>query len=1432
MRARPGTFGTLRPLRNAGNAGAPAYVLDDVLWVAASWPGPADLYSLETMDSFDPSVYELTLPDGRSFVVDQTEGTKQIKDLSGNTLAVAADGIRYKNLAVPDSGKEILFKRDAQKRIYEITDGEGVPLRYTYDGADLRHFIDREGTDTSFSYSSRFPHYLEKINDPLGRTPITNEYDPVTGRLVKHIDAFGKEILYDHRVDERMEIVTDRLGHSRKLVYDDRGNVIEEELADGKKILRIFTALNNRTRETLPFDPAGPEAANPPKTVYSYQNEGRPTETDNVVQVVDPGGNATEYRYNTRNQVTHTRDARGNWKVNDYDPTKGWLLRTQVRKGAEDGQVLSKTEHEYWPNGQVKKQRVFADLAAGTVAETSYLTDGNGNVTSETDALGHATSYVYDGNGNRKTQKTTRTLYGCNGTACTASGTETPVTRYDYDNQGRLRKTTDQDGTFTETVYDKAGRQQESYDKLRRKTTYEYDRWDGEIRWDKVTYADGTYEESGYDWEGRRIRQRNRAGRVTRYEYDEMGRLRKTIHPPARDGEPAAVTESRYDSAGRLSESIDARLHSTFYGYDAAGRRKSVRQDVNGETIETVFSYDPNGNQEWVRDPKGQTTRFVYDEQNRRVQTDFPAAADGEAATQTRTEYDGLGRRTAEVDQAGKRTEFGYDALGRLTKVTQYLEGRPLVTEYGYDELSNRIWQKDANGHLTGFEYDELGREKARILPGGAREAKEYWPDGQLKTRTDFMGRRTTYDYDPETARLETRRAYDADGTEIATAAVSYEHTATGRRKTVTDSRGATVYGYDGRDRLMSLTYPDPVVRKLEYGHDANGNRTSLIATIGDQVLTMSSTYDDANRLDLVTDPLNRVYDHGYDKNGNRELLSYPNTVATAYGYDRLNRLRSLVTTRGVSPDAAHIQTYHLRLGPSGNRTQIVESQGLPQQRTLDFGYDDLYRLTSETVTELMGTTPTLAYQKGFVYDDVGNRQSQTTTLGPLAPGGMAAGTIDYGYDARDRLTSETLTPNPAASYGWDTNGNLTSKDAEATYTWDSENRLTKVTKADGTVVDHVYDADGNRVRTTTAKPGQPTEATDFLVDTSGGLSHVVAEIDATAGALKTYYVRGDDLLSVVRPDAAAPSGWQTRFYHSDYIGSVRRLTDENGNITDGYTYEAFGTQIAHSGTDPQPYTFTGEPLDPNSGWQYHRARWMDPRVGRFAAMDPFRGRSSQPVTLHSYSYAGDDGVNRRDPTGLFMESSMALLGGITIIAAMSVLNPQAALAAARPPIQFSTLWRSYPDENPCADVHNQCAMRVAQSLYESGVSFASYPGGKQPPCGIARAQELADWLTAGSRFNGQGKRVSMAGAEWEEKLRNKTGIVFFKDYWKRDTDKGAATTGDHIDLWNKDTLTRFGWASFFRFTLGIPEIPNPFGEGNYYSDLSESKAVWFWEVK
>jgi hypothetical protein len=79
-----------------------------------------------------------------------------------------------------------------------------------------------------------------------------------------------------------------------------------------------------------------------------------------------------------------------------------------------------------------------------------------------------------------------------------------------------------------------------------------------------------------------------------------------------------------------------------------------------------------------------------------------------------------------------------------------------------------------------------------------------------------------------------------------------------------------------------------------------------------------------------------------------------------------------------------------------------------------------------------------------------------------------------------------------------------------------------------------------------------------------------------------------------------------------------------------------------------------------------------------------------------------------------------------------------------------------------------------------------------------------------------------------QDRIKGRTGIVYFSGYWARDTDSHGQTTGDHIDLWNKDTLSSPGLAgrvtSFFRFRMGLSRA--------WYSDLGKSKEILFWEIK
>lgn len=80
---------------------------------------------------------------------------------------------------------------------------------------------------------------------------------------------------------------------------------------------------------------------------------------------------------------------------------------------------------------------------------------------------------------------------------------------------------------------------------------------------------------------------------------------------------------------------------------------------------------------------------------------------------------------------------------------------------------------------------------------------------------------------------------------------------------------------------------------------------------------------------------------------------------------------------------------------------------------------------------------------------------------------------------------------------------------------------------------------------------------------------------------------------------------------------------------------------------------------------------------------------------------------------------------------------------------------------------------------------------------------------------------VKVTPGSFQTALKDKTGVIFFKDYWQRGSESFVNRSGDHIDLWNKDEITGSGI-----FMRSIYEL---FGA---VSDLNRSKEIWFWEIK
>ncbi len=92
---------------------------------------------------------------------------------------------------------------------------------------------------------------------------------------------------------------------------------------------------------------------------------------------------------------------------------------------------------------------------------------------------------------------------------------------------------------------------------------------------------------------------------------------------------------------------------------------------------------------------------------------------------------------------------------------------------------------------------------------------------------------------------------------------------------------------------------------------------------------------------------------------------------------------------------------------------------------------------------------------------------------------------------------------------------------------------------------------------------------------------------------------------------------------------------NDGGQITDAYTWDAFGNLISSSGAGTANNVGAfGEYADSDTGLIYLRARWMNPGLGRFMSMDTNEGAQENPLSLHKYVYDSNDPVDRIDPTG------------------------------------------------------------------------------------------------------------------------------------------------------------------------------------------------------
>jgi RHS repeat-associated protein len=810
----------------------------------------------------------------------------------------------------------------------------------------------------------------------------------------------------------------------------------------------------------------------------------------------------------------------------------------------------------------------------------SYIYHANSLMMAKTDANGSTTTYGYDGE-NRvissiNAEGNTKTVSYTAGANAQVTETDGGVWTYTYDkNLGVLTGKTDPQGGVTSYTYDANRNMTSRTDQDGSITTYSYDAT-GNMT--SVTDSEGQMTSYTYNSYGQVISYTDVQGNITTNTYDEKG------NPASVTDSTGATTRYEYDTKGNVTKITDPSGQVSSFTYDGQNNLTSMT-DPSGAV--TQFAYDSNGNITSQTDASGSTTKFEYDSLGRIINV---TDALGNSTTYT---YDAAGNLTSTTDANGNTTTYGYDSRGQVTRIVDALGN---VASYAYggtgcsscgggsDKLTTLT---DANGNTTTFEYDSLGRLIKETDPMGNSITYAYDAKGNLTAKKDGNGNIAGFEYDSLSRLLkkiypdgsQEDLAYDASGNLIAW--LSPEESFS--------------YSYDTGNRLIEKTLHN-MAKSIKYEYDVLGRKTAMADPENGRT---DYVYDAAGRLTGISDPDGNWATYSYDAAGRRTAVSYSNGTSAAYAYDAAGRLLRITTTG----QSGTIAGYQYDYDKVGNRLSVTDAGGGRTQYT----YNRIYRLTAYDENR-----PD-ANKGSFEYDPLGNRLKMILAKKYVTGDSRS---FAYTYNQGNQLLGivEKGRHSPIETiFGYDKNGSLVSqaetqgkKTSTTTYQYDYENRLEKVITPDGKNVIIENLADGfNRL-------SKSTEAgtTRYLHD---GMS-VLAEYDVT-GNRTTRYTLGTGVDEIVAKKNSAGA----YFYHYDGLGSVAAITDSTGKVVAKYDYEPFGRYKESLGSATKnPYTFTGREWDEESGLFFYRARYMDPKIGRFTSKDPI-GFDGGDVNLYAY---------------------------------------------------------------------------------------------------------------------------------------------------------------------------------------------------------------------
>ncbi len=653
------------------------------------------------------------------------------------------------------------------------------------------------------------------------------------------------------------------------------------------------------------------------------------------------------------------------------------------------------------------------------------------------------------------------------------------------------------------------------------------------------------------------------------------------------------------------------------YTYDALGRRTGVTDPRTGQSVIAYYTEGTGkiGQVYTVTDAASNVTALdYYSDTGRRK------SVKNALNKYAYSEYDNMGNVVKSWGDTTYPTEMVYNNFGQMTQLKTYRGGSGWTAS---------TWPTGNTGdaELTQWTYDEAsGLVTAKTYADSKSVSYTYTVPGQLLTRTWARTSGgsplvTTYSYDANTGQL-IGIDYSDSTTDLA-----YTHNRLGQNKTVTDAVGSRTFSYNTALQLSSEAITGLYSKTLTKNYETTGVIGRYTGVNISTEYSAAIAYDTYGRMSSVTSGSD-AFTYAYLTNSNLiQSITYPNNIKVDNAFEaNRNLITQVKNTYNTSTTVSQYDYTYDAIARRTTKSRTGTAFVTPD--ILTYGYND----RSEVISAVSDNITT--YNFGFAFDNIGNRDTSTSS--------ETGSAVQRSYTTNN-LNQYTAIDNPSQNLTYNDDGCILTDGNGWNNSWNCENRLIETyNDTVGKKLEFTYDYMGRRVEKkvyTGSSSTSWTLSSDLKFVYDGYKLIEVLDGQNSNAIVQKFTWAGETLLSVY--DSAATA---TYYYFADANKNIGQLMDSSGNIVAKYEYSPFGKLISSSGSyaATNPFRFSSEYHDDETGLVYYNYRYYNPELGRWLNRDPIGERGG----INLYAMVGNDAVNKWDYLGKWSKAQCKMSGG------------------------------------------------------------------------------------------------------------------------------------------------------------------------------------------